>query len=73
MSLERRTLAAWAGLGIVAAAVVLGALLILRPAPPASVDEQVEAIASELRCPDCAGLSAADSPTRAAAEIRREV
>ncbi|HEY7452476.1 MAG TPA: cytochrome c-type biogenesis protein CcmH [Candidatus Limnocylindria bacterium] len=73
MSLERRTLAAWAGLGIVAAAVVLGALLILRPAPPASVDEQVDAIASELRCPDCAGLSAADSPTRAAAEIRREV
>jgi hypothetical protein len=31
------------------------------------------AIAAELRCPDCAGLSAADSPTQAAAEIRREV
>jgi cytochrome c-type biogenesis protein CcmH len=73
VSLERRTLAAWAGLGIVAAAIVLGALLVLRPGPPPSVDQQVEAIASELRCPDCAGLSAADSPTRAAAEIRREV
>jgi cytochrome c-type biogenesis protein CcmH len=69
---ERRW-AAWAGLGLVAAAVVIGALLVLRPAEPPTLAEQAMAIAAELRCPDCAGLSAADSPTQAAAEIRREV
>jgi cytochrome c-type biogenesis protein CcmH len=69
---ERRW-AAWAGLGLVAAAVVIGVLLVLRPVEPPTLAEQATAIAAELRCPDCAGLSAADSPTQAAAEIRREV
>jgi cytochrome c-type biogenesis protein CcmH len=68
-----RRWAAWIGLGLVAAAVVIGALLVLRPAEPPTLAEQAMAIAAELRCPDCAGLSAADSPTQAAAEIRREV
>jgi cytochrome c-type biogenesis protein CcmH len=52
---------------------IIGALLVLRPGEPPTRAEQAQAIAAELRCPDCAGLSAADSPTRAAAEIRREV
>jgi cytochrome c-type biogenesis protein CcmH len=52
---------------------IIGALHVLRPGEPPTRAEQAQAIAAELRCPDCAGLSAADSPTRAAAEIRREV
>lgn len=64
---------AWAGLTVVAAAVLLGAVISLRPTPPPSGEEQARALATELRCPDCAGLSAADSPTQAAAEIRRQV
>ena len=30
-------------------------------------------LASELRCPDCEGLSVTESPTRSAAEIRRQI
>jgi cytochrome c-type biogenesis protein CcmH len=63
----------WIGAGLVVAALVIGALLVLRPGEPPSLSEQARAIAAELRCPDCAGLSAADSPTRAASEIRRQV
>lgn len=42
---------------------------LLRPAaaPPAAT------LAGELRCPDCEGLSVAESPTRSAAEIRRQI
>jgi cytochrome c-type biogenesis protein CcmH len=58
---------------LIGAAVVIGALLILRPGAEPTQAEQAEAIAATLRCPDCAGLSAADSPTRSAAEIRRLV
>jgi cytochrome c-type biogenesis protein CcmH len=63
----------WLGAGLVVAALVVGALLVLRPGTPPTQADQARAIAAELRCPDCAGLSAADSPTQAAAEIRREV
>jgi len=63
----------WAAPALVAAAVVLVATVWLLPAQPPTVEEQARAIAAELRCPDCAGLSAADSPTQAAAEIRRQV
>jgi cytochrome c-type biogenesis protein CcmH len=63
----------WIGLIVVVAAIVIGALLVLRPTTPPSGEDQARAIAAELRCPDCAGLSAADSPTEAAADIRREV
>jgi cytochrome c-type biogenesis protein CcmH len=52
---------------------VIGALLVLRPGAEPTQAEQAESIAATLRCPDCAGLSAADSPTRSAAEIRRLV
>jgi cytochrome c-type biogenesis protein CcmH len=30
-------------------------------------------LSTELRCPDCEGLSVAESPTRSAAEIRRQI
>ena len=63
----------WLGAGLVVAALLVGALLVLRPGTPPTQADQARAIAAELRCPDCAGLSAADSPTQAAAEIRREV
>jgi cytochrome c-type biogenesis protein CcmH/NrfF len=63
----------WVGLGLIVAALIVGVLLVLRPGTPPSLAEQATTIAAELRCPDCAGLSAADSPTQAAAEIRREV
>lgn len=32
-----------------------------------------DALARELRCPDCQGLSVADSPTESAREIRRQI
>lgn len=35
--------------------------------------EQADALARELRCPDCQGLSVADSPTESAVEIRRQI
>jgi cytochrome c-type biogenesis protein CcmH len=63
----------WLGLGLMVAAVLVGALLVLRPGDPPTFAEQVTAVSAELRCPDCAGLSAADSPTQAAAEIRHQV
>lgn len=61
-----------AGLLAAVALVIAGALL-LRPTEPATLEEQARAIASELRCPDCAGLSVADSSTGAAVEIRRQI
>lgn len=60
---------------IVAAAGLLVAvgLLVLRPADPPSTAERADALARELRCPDCQALSVADSPTASAAEIRRRI
>jgi len=58
---------------LAAAALVIGSALLLRPTEPATLEEQARIIASELRCPDCAGLSVADSSTGAAAEIRRQI
>jgi len=54
----------------------LGALVVvlaLRPGPVATPDERADALAAELRCPDCQGLSVADSPTQSATEIRRQI
>jgi cytochrome c-type biogenesis protein CcmH len=52
---------------------VVGAPLVLRPGPDPSMAERAEALAAELRCPDCQGLSVADSPTTSAQEIRRQI
>ncbi len=63
-------------------AVALGSLLALlglvavlgtRPAAEPTAAERADALARELRCPDCQGLSVADSPTRSAQEIRRQI
>jgi cytochrome c-type biogenesis protein CcmH len=59
-----------------AALLALGGLLALTVARgplEATPAEQAAALAAELRCPDCQGLSVADSPTRAATEIRRQI
>lgn len=63
----------WAVLGALAATALLGVMMVALPGTEPTAEEQSRAIASELRCPDCAGLSAADSPTQAAGEIRRQV
>jgi cytochrome c-type biogenesis protein CcmH len=42
---------------------------LLRP----SATSNAATLASELRCPDCEGLSVAESPTRSAAEMRRQI
>jgi cytochrome c-type biogenesis protein CcmH len=61
--------------------VALGALLALLAvlgllwlAPPVASDaDRADALAAELRCPDCQGLSVADSQTASAREIRRQI
>lgn len=60
-------------LGAFLALVVVGTLVWLRPSAPPSVADRAAALASELRCPDCQGLSVADSPTNAGREIRRQI
>jgi cytochrome c-type biogenesis protein CcmH/NrfF len=59
-----------------AALVALVALAIvsaLRPAVPATRAEQAAQLATELRCPDCAGLSVAESTSASASAIRAEI
>lgn len=60
-------------LGSVLALVGLMAVLAMRPGVEATPSERADALARELRCPDCQGLSVADSPTRSAQEIRRQI
>ena len=55
------------------ALLALAAVVALEPRPAPSPAERAEGIARELRCPDCQGLSVADSPTRSALEIRRQI
>lgn len=63
----------WIALVGVALLAALVAVVLLRPQPEASTAERARQVASGLRCPDCQGLSVADSPTAAAQEIRRQV
>lgn len=60
-------------LGALLALSALGVVLALRPGPEPSAAERGERLARELRCPDCQGLSVADSPTASAQEIRRQI
>lgn len=48
-------------------------LLVLRPAGTLSRAEVAHQIAADLRCPDCQGLSVADSSSASATEIRRQI
>jgi cytochrome c-type biogenesis protein CcmH len=59
--------------GAVVAIAAMVIVLSLRPGPAASGAERADALAAELRCPDCQGLSVADSPTQSATEIRRQI
>ncbi len=60
-------------LGSVLALLGLAAVLATRPGAEPWSAERADALARELRCPDCQGLSVADSPTRSAQEIRRQI
>jgi cytochrome c-type biogenesis protein CcmH len=51
----------------------LVALLVLRPGVAPSQAEVAHQIAADLRCPDCQGLSVADSSSASAVEIRRQI
>ena len=59
--------------GCLVAVVAVVALLALAPRPTPSTAARADALAAELRCPDCQGLSVADSPTGSAREIRRQI
>jgi cytochrome c-type biogenesis protein CcmH len=59
-----------AGLAVLSVGVLLMAL---QPAPALSTEEQAQRLAAELRCPDCQGLSVAESHTAAADAIRAEI
>lgn len=58
--------------GALLAAAALLAVGALRSAP-STPEEQAAQLSAEIRCPDCAGVSVAESPTRPAAEIRRQI
>ncbi len=60
---------------VVLAAVVVAALVIgSRPTPgPATLDQRVRAVASDIRCPTCRGQSAAVSDAPASQAIRDEI
>lgn len=62
-----------AALGGVLALVAVAVVLTLAQGGSATDAERTDALAAELRCPDCQGLSVSDSQTAAAREIRRQI
>ncbi len=60
-------------LGGLLALLAVGVALSLLPGPDRTDAERADALARGLRCPDCQGLSVADSPTGSAQEIRRQI
>ena len=55
------------------ALIAIGALAVMQPGAEPTAAGRADALARELRCPDCQGLSVADSPTASAQEIRRQI
>jgi cytochrome c-type biogenesis protein CcmH/NrfF len=68
----RRLLLPLAGVAAVAAALLIAVTQLSVPAPSTDA-ERVEALAAQLRCPDCQALSVAESRTRAADAIRADI
>jgi cytochrome c-type biogenesis protein CcmH len=62
-----------AALGGVLALAAVAVVLTLTQSAVATDAERTDALAAELRCPDCQGLSVSDSQTSAAREIRRQI
>lgn len=60
-------------LGALLGLLAIGAVLAMRPGSAPTPVERADALAAELRCPDCQGLAVADSPTASAQEIRRQI
>ena len=63
----------WVGIVGLGLLLALFGVVVLRPGAPRTDAVRAEALAAELRCPDCAGLSVADSHTASAVEIRRQI
>ncbi len=66
----------WLTAAAVGGAMGIGAIaivLVLSSTVPVTDADRVDRLARELRCPDCQGLSVADSPTASAREIRRQI
>ena len=59
--------------GCLLALVAVAVLGAVRPSDDPTAAQRADALAAELRCPDCQGLSVADSPTASAREIRRQI
>ena len=62
-----------AALGGVLALAAVAVVLTLTQSAVATDAARIDALAAELRCPDCQGLSVSDSQTSAAREIRRQI
>jgi len=69
----RRRFAFPIALGALLALGGLVAVILLRPGAAPSQAELAHQIAADLRCPDCQGLSVADSSSASATEIRRQI
>lgn len=61
------------GLGLLVAVAGMVVVFALTPGAAPTDARRTADLAAELRCPDCQGLSVADSPTTSAREIRRQI